>query len=55
MRECDLELLRVIQEAPNPEKAMNVAMDILSRYVAGEDMESIAASYGISLEEVLQR
>jgi len=55
MRECDLELLRVIQEAPNPEKAMNVAMDILSRCVAGEDMESIAASYGISLEEVLQR
>lgn len=47
MRECEMELLRVIQEAPNPEKAMNVAMDILSRCVAGEDMESIAASYGI--------
>ena len=47
MREYDLELLRVIKEYPNPEKAMKVAIDIMSRCVAGEDMESIAASYGI--------
>lgn len=55
MRECELELLRVIQESPNPENTMKVALDIMSRCVAGEGMESIAASYGVSLEEVLQK
>lgn len=55
MRECEMELLRVIQESPNPEKALKVALDIVQRCVAGEEMESIAASYGLSLEEVLQR
>ena len=55
MRECDRELLRVIQESPNPEKALKVALDIVKRCVTGEEMESIAASYGLSLEEVLQR
>ena len=55
MRECDRELLRVIQESHNPEKALKVALELVQRCVAGEEMESIADSYGLSLEEVLQR
>lgn len=55
MRECEMELLRVIRESPDQEKAMEVALDIVSRCVAGEEMESIAASYGLSLKEVLQK
>lgn len=53
MRECERELLRIIQEAKDPGKAIDTAMDILSRCVAGESMESIAASYGLKLEEVI--
>ena len=53
MRDCERELLQIIQEAKDPGKAIDTAMDILSRYVASESMESIAASYGLKLEEVI--
>ena len=54
MRDCERELLRIIQESKDPGKAIETAMAILSRCVAGERMESIAASYGLKLEEVIQ-
>ena len=49
MRDCERELL----EIKDPAKAIAIATDILSRCVAGESMESIAASYGLKLEEVI--
>ena len=33
MRECERELLRIIQESKDPGKAIDTAMDILSRCV----------------------
>lgn len=53
MRECEIELFRVIRESEDPGKAIEIAINILSRCVAGESMESIAAGYGLKLEEVI--
>lgn len=53
MRDCERELLEIIRESKDPAKAIIIATDILSRCVAGESMESIAASYGLKLEEVI--
>ena len=50
MRDCERELLEIVRESKDPGKAMDIATDILSRCVAGERMESIAASYGLKLE-----
>lgn len=47
MTENELELIRAIRESDDPAKAMETAMDMLSRFVAGESVESIAASYSL--------
>lgn len=52
MRDCERELLEIIRESKDPAKAIIIDTDILSRCVAGESMESIAASYGLKLEEL---
>lgn len=52
MRECERKLIRVIRESADPAKTMAMAADIMRRLIAGEDEQSIAASYGIKLEEV---
>ena len=48
MTENERILIRAIRESANPGKAIDVAVDILSRCVTGENMESIAASYGLT-------
>lgn len=53
MRECERELIRVIWESADPAKTMAMAADIMRRLIVGEDEQSIAASYGIKLEEVI--
>ena len=53
MRECERERIRGIQKSENPAKTIAMAADILRRLIAGEDEQSIAASYGIKLEEVI--
>ena len=47
MTENEMELLRIIREADDPTKVAEVMMDMLTRCVAGESIESIAASYGL--------
>ena len=47
MTENEKELIRILREADDPAKAMAVAMDMLTRYVAGESLESIAESDGL--------
>ena len=41
-----------IAKANDPAKVMEDVTEMLTRCVAGESVESIAASYGIVLEEV---
>lgn len=53
MRECEIELFRVIRESEDPIKTMVIAVDVMQRVIAGEDAQSIAASYGVKLEEVV--
>ena len=47
MTENEMELIRIFREADDPVKALEVAMDMLTRCVAGKSIESIAASYGL--------
>ena len=47
MNENEKELIRIFREADDPTKAAEVMMDMLTRCVAGESIESIAASYGL--------
>lgn len=53
MRECEIKLIRVIRESEDPIKTMVIAVDVMHRVIAGEDAQSIAASYGVKLEEVV--
>lgn len=47
MTENEKELIRIFREADDPTKAWEVMADMLTRCVAGESMERIAASYGL--------
>lgn len=47
MNENEKELIRIFREADDPTKAAEVMMDMLTRCVAGESIESIAESYGL--------
>lgn len=49
MTENEMEMIRIIRSSKDPAKAMEVALDMLSRCATGESMESIAASYGIMM------
>lgn len=53
MSEFKMELIRTIRDSKNPARTMEIAVDIMRRLIAGEDEQSIAASYGIKLEEVI--
>lgn len=47
MTENEKKLIRILREADDPTKAWEVTLDMLTRCVAGESLESIAASYGL--------
>ena len=47
MTENEMELIRTIRNSKDPAKAMVTAEDMIARFVAGESLEDIAASYGI--------
>ena len=43
------ELIKLIQEAPDPAKAAQTMMDMMIRYIGGEDLRNIALSYGMNI------
>ena len=47
MTENEMELIRIFREVDDPVKALEVAMDMLTRCVAGESLDSIAESHGL--------
>ena len=47
MTQNEMELICTIRNSKDPAKAMARAMDMIARFVAGESLEDIAASYGI--------
>ena len=47
MTENEMEIIRILREADDPAKALETAMDILTRYLAGESIGSISASSGL--------
>ena len=47
MTENEKELIRILRGADDPTKAWEVMVDILTRCVAGESIESISTSYGL--------
>ena len=49
MTEYETKLIQSIRNAKDPAKAMVVALDMITRYAAGESLESISASYGITM------
>lgn len=54
MTERAVELICLIRESKDPEKAMDIALDLLTRLLAGKSMESIAASYGVKCDSTNQ-
>ena len=46
MTENEMELIHTIRNAKDSAQAMATAVDMITRRAAGEDIESIAASYG---------
>lgn len=51
MKQHTREFMQLIENGKDPGKAAAIAMDILSRCVAGESMGSITVSYRTSLQE----
>ena len=52
MTHNEIQLIKMLREAPDTARAMETAADILSRCAAGESLESIAASYGLDLAAI---
>ena len=46
------ELLQFLSEHRDDSRVLAALLDMASRAAAGESMESIAASYGVSLEDI---
>lgn len=46
------ELLQFIEDHGDDPRVFNCLLDMTSRIAAGESMESIAASYGVTLEDL---
>ena len=47
MSEFERKLIRVIRESEDPIKTIAMVADMVHRLIAGEDEQSIAASYGL--------
>ena len=47
MTENEKELIRIIRNSKDPAKVMARVVDMIAKFVAGESLEDIAASYGI--------
>ena len=52
MTHNEKELIKLIQEAPDPAKAAQTMMDMMIRYIGGEDLKSIANSYSLDLTTI---
>ena len=50
--EKEKEFMRLIRESKDPVKATEIAIDVITRVIAGEDGNSIMARYGIDWEAV---
>ena len=50
MTEFEMKLIRVIRESEDPAKTIEMITDMVCRLTAGEDVESIAASYGLVMD-----
>ena len=51
-KSAKLEFIQFIENSKDPEKAMRIAVDMLSRMAAGESLDSIGASYGVPPEKI---
>jgi hypothetical protein len=51
-RETFYEAVSIIRKSKDPERAMEIAIDICTRLKDGESAASIAASYGASPEKI---
>ena len=47
MTENEKELIRIIRNSKDPAKVMARVVDMIAKFVAGESLEDIAASYWI--------
>lgn len=52
MKQHTREFMQLIENSKDPEKAMRIAMDMLSRMAVGESLESIGESYGVPREKL---
>jgi hypothetical protein len=52
MKPHTLEFMQLIENSKDPERAMRIAVGILSRMVAGESLDSIGESYGVPREKL---
>ena len=53
MTEKDAKIICLIRESKDPDKAMEIALDLATRLLAGKSIESISASHGVNWEEVV--
>lgn len=52
MTDIETKVINMLRNSKEPGKAMDRAIDILTRMESGEGIESIAASYGVKWEGV---
>lgn len=55
MTDFEHKLIQFIQESTDPAKTIEMVTDMIQRLIDGEDTQSIAASYGIKLKEVINQ
>lgn len=51
MTDFEHKLIQFIRDSADPEKTIEMVIDMILRLITGEDAQSIAASYGIQLKE----
>ena len=44
--DIEFKILNLVRNSPNPDRATDIALEVIERFSAGEDLQSIRASYG---------
>ena len=47
MTAAEIELVQMIRDSSDPAKVMQFSLDVLTRMLAGEDLDCIMESYGL--------
>ena len=51
--DIEFKILNLVRNSPNPDRATDIVLEVIERFSAGEDLNSIKASYGADWDKYI--